>query len=184
MNRDETNKYLMDAFREAGNEAPSILLLEDLDRVFEKERDPPVTLDCLFNCMDGVCGLNGVVIVATANHPEWLDGALRNRPGRFDRVIHFPLPAREERLLFLNQLFGVADSDVSAAAVERMADGSESFSMSHLKEVFISAGNSCFIDGRARINDDDALAAFDQMRSQFGKTRESAIGFAGHRRAG
>jgi ATP-dependent 26S proteasome regulatory subunit len=44
------------------------------------------------NLMDGFQMVNGVLIIATCNHPEWLDSALPHRPGRFDRIWRFPLP--------------------------------------------------------------------------------------------
>lgn len=178
------NKDIMELFEFAADNAPSIVILEDLDRVFADIGKTNVTLDCLFNCIDGVTGTDGIVIVATANHLEWIDSAIRNRPGRFDRVVTFSLPTRTERRLYLDQLFGnSADSLVSGVTLERIVTESESFAMAHLKELFVSAGNQCVIAGKEKIEDSDALEAFGKIRDQFTQTREFKAGFGGHRQA-
>lgn len=41
--------------------------------------------------MDGFEDNTGVVVMAATNRPAALDSAL-TRPGRFDRIIHLPLP--------------------------------------------------------------------------------------------
>lgn len=47
--------------------------------------------------MDGFEDNTGVVVLACSNRPSVLDPALV-RPGRFDRVVHMPLPNREGRI--------------------------------------------------------------------------------------
>ena len=44
--------------------------------------------------MDGFEDNTGVVIMAATNRPAALDQAL-TRPGRFDRIVHLPLPNLE-----------------------------------------------------------------------------------------
>ena len=44
--------------------------------------------------MDGFEDNTGVVIMAATNRPAALDQAL-TRPGRFDRIVHLPLPNME-----------------------------------------------------------------------------------------
>jgi ATP-dependent Zn protease len=46
--------------------------------------------------MDGFEDNKGVVVLAATNRPAVLDEAL-TRPGRFDRVLHLPLPGVEGR---------------------------------------------------------------------------------------
>jgi len=45
--------------------------------------------------MDGINSNNGVITVATSNHPEHLDWALIARPGRFDVRIDYAYPDHE-----------------------------------------------------------------------------------------
>ena len=46
--------------------------------------------------MDGVERLRDVLVVAATNRPDMIDKALL-RPGRFDRIIHVPLPSDNTR---------------------------------------------------------------------------------------
>jgi len=54
----------------------------------------------LLTLMDGLKGMDGVVVVATTNRINKVDPALR-RPGRFAREIHVPPPDEEGRLEIL-----------------------------------------------------------------------------------
>ena len=54
------------------------------------------TINQLLTEMDGFDDNTGVVVMAATNRPSALDSAL-TRPGRFDRVIHLPLPNLEVR---------------------------------------------------------------------------------------
>ena len=49
------------------------------------------TINQLLTEMDGFEDNTGVIVMAATNRPASLDTAL-TRPGRFDRVIHLPLP--------------------------------------------------------------------------------------------
>jgi cell division protease FtsH len=62
------------------------------------ERDQ--TLNQMLAEMDGFDAATGVVVMAATNRPEVLDPALL-RPGRFDRQVVIPLPARDERRAIL-----------------------------------------------------------------------------------
>ena len=46
--------------------------------------------------MDGLEELRGVVVIAATNRPDIIDPALL-RPGRFDKLLHVPLPDLEAR---------------------------------------------------------------------------------------
>ena len=49
------------------------------------------TINQLLSEMDGFEDNTGVIVMAATNRPAALDTAL-TRPGRFDRIIHLPLP--------------------------------------------------------------------------------------------
>lgn len=52
----------------------------------EAEESGPVSLSALLNVLDGLLCPDGLVVIATTNHHEKLDEALK-RPGRFDHTI-------------------------------------------------------------------------------------------------
>lgn len=100
----------------------SILVIEDIDRdssAATQHETPPVASDlsaaqrievsvarktclsALLNGLDGITTPDGMIVVMTANHPEWLDPALR-RPGRIDHEFLFPNATSDTaRRLFL-----------------------------------------------------------------------------------
>ena len=55
------------------------------------------TINQLLAEMDGFEDNTGVVVMAATNRPAALDQAL-TRPGRFDRIVHLPLPNMEGRI--------------------------------------------------------------------------------------
>ncbi len=165
------NDDLMEAFKMAGKNAPCIFLLEDIDRVFcereEKRNQVLVTRDALLNCLDGVSQNDGMVVVATANHPEDLDEAILRRPGRFDRVVRFDPPDCSMRLRMLNDLFaeeeGVKDDP---SFLSDLAEATGGFSMASMKELYIASANEAFQEG-CEITAAHALRALELMRGQY-----------------
>ncbi len=99
-----------DLFRQAGEKAPCIVFIDEIDTIGKKrdsgsgmggndEREQ--TLNQLLTEMDGFDATKGVVILAATNRPETLDPALL-RPGRFDRRVPVELPDLKGREAILN----------------------------------------------------------------------------------
>jgi ATP-dependent 26S proteasome regulatory subunit len=88
-----------DIFTLARRYAPTILILEDIDALGitgqRGESGSGAGLSTLLNCMDGINSNNGVISIATSNHPEHMDWALIARPGRFDVRIDYPYPEHD-----------------------------------------------------------------------------------------
>jgi cell division protease FtsH len=88
-------------FKQARENAPSILFIDELDAVGAKrgsdmssERDQ--TLNQLLVEMDGFESADNIVVMAASNLLEKLDPALL-RPGRFDRQVFVPPPDKRGR---------------------------------------------------------------------------------------
>jgi len=88
----------------------AILLLEDVDAIFEDRRRTNdanrsgVTFSGLLNALDGVATADERILIMTTNHRERLDPALL-RPGRIDRQFEIGPATREQaRRLFANML--------------------------------------------------------------------------------
>ena len=116
-----------DLFRQAGEKAPCIIFIDEIDAI-GKSRDGnwggnderEQTLNQLLTEMDGFDGRKGVVILAATNRPETLDKALL-RPGRFDRRVQMELPDLEGRKAILRVHLervkhGAIDLDIVARA--------------------------------------------------------------------
>lgn len=178
---DENNNGTSDlirAFEEARNEAPSILIFEDFDRFFEPEVKRIIPVETLLTCFDGMTVNRGVVIVATANHPEWIDSAFMNRPGRFDQVVHVEAPNKQMRYKMLKFLYDRSpDADVKDETLEKIASESSEFSMVLLKEVFLQSGQQSFLNRRAKILDEDAKKAFELVKKYRKQNIDDQAGF-------
>jgi DNA polymerase III delta prime subunit len=148
-------------FELAVKNRPSMVLLEDLDRAFPKTgvTKSRVSLQQLLNNLDGVGTGEGVIVVATANEPTILDPAILRRPGRFDRVVHFPNPSRELRQQYLQQL----NPGLPARQLKLSVEESEGLSFAQLREVHIIAGQRAF-ERKGEIGEADLLLAIHALR--------------------
>jgi len=76
-----------------------ILLIEDIDLLFEKEKEKEkttkITFSGLINVLDGVCKKDGLMIFMTTNYIEKIDSILK-REGRIDYQIEFVLPKKDQ----------------------------------------------------------------------------------------
>jgi chaperone BCS1 len=87
----EDDKELIDLVSSGRNWARSILVIEDADATGvdtgreqkAKTKTKQLTLSAMLNMLDGLLTPDGLVVLATSNHPERLDPALL-RSGRFD----------------------------------------------------------------------------------------------------
>jgi len=72
--------------------SPCVIILEDLD-LFSQDRERGgdiISLGALMNILDGVNTIRNAVTLATTNRLKTIEKALRNRPGRFDRIVEIP----------------------------------------------------------------------------------------------
>jgi transitional endoplasmic reticulum ATPase len=78
----------------------------------------------LFRELDDLQSSLGIVVIATTNRLDLMEPALL-RAGRFDYVIDFPLPAREDRIEILNTFMNTLplDSQVDIEILADMSDG-------------------------------------------------------------
>lgn len=117
-------KAMRAAFNEARTHAPSIIFIDEIDAVGDREKFSDHNADystqvvaALLECIDGADGREGVVVVGACNHPHKLDAALV-RAGRLDRHVQIPLPDQEGREGILRwHLQGLLpDTDLSGIA--------------------------------------------------------------------
>jgi len=167
---DISDSDLLHMFKAAGDAAPSVIILEDIDRGFapraEMDDSAPqqVHLQTLLNCLDGIATCDGVVVVATANNPEVLDTAILRRPGRFDRVVEFPNPAADLRQKYLAGKLCTLAFDDMQACVNQTAG----FSFAQLQESYILAGQFAYDEDRD-VSGNDLLRAVEMLKGSMHK---------------
>jgi hypothetical protein len=93
------------------------------------------------NLLDGFAPNAGLLVLATTNHPERLDPAILERPSRFDRKYHFPLPVGESRAAFLARWTERLDPHLKLTAEQHatLVERTEGFSFAYLKELCLAA---------------------------------------------
>jgi len=161
-------------FEAAADHPPGLIVLEDFDRVFAKKPESD-EMNCSFNhilnCLDGLAGREGTIVVATANHPEHLDGAILRRPGRFDRVVHFPPPALEMRERYLRKLCPRLGEPAAAVAAR-----AERMSFAQLREVWLLACQLACERGDDA-DGPDLERALAQVKREQGSAARAKLGF-------
>jgi len=106
------------------------VFLDEIDSIAPRrggETDSNVTervVNQLLTSMDGIEGLDKVVVMAATNRPDIVDPALL-RPGRFDRLILIPIPAGPARLPIL-KIYGKS-MPLKGVDLEQLASRTDGF---------------------------------------------------------
>jgi transitional endoplasmic reticulum ATPase len=101
----ESEERLREIFKEAEENAPSIIFIDEIDSIAPKRDEVSGDVEKrivsqLLTIMDGLESRGQLVVIGATNRPNAIDPALR-RPGRFDREIEIGLPDRTGRLQIL-----------------------------------------------------------------------------------
>ena len=164
-------------FKRARELAPCILVFEDIDGLVN---------DCnrtvFLNELDGFRNNEGLLIMASSNHPGKIDEALLKRPSRFDRVVRIGLPKAAERRAYCVRLLS------RSALAERLAPGldttvlahdvakkTDRFTPAYLKEAFVAAALHCAHEGITVLDERFAAAVLqqvDELRTQMRRMRD------------
>ena len=101
----ETEARLRDIFKEAKDNSPSVIFIDEIDAIAPKREEAYGDVEKrvvaqLLALMDGLTDRGNVIVMGATNRPESVDPALR-RPGRFDREIEISVPNADGRLEIL-----------------------------------------------------------------------------------
>ena len=101
----ETEAKLRDIFKEAKDNSPSIIFIDEIDAIAPKREEAYGDVEKrvvaqLLALMDGLNDRGNVIVLGATNRPDSVDPALR-RPGRFDREFEISVPNDDERLEIL-----------------------------------------------------------------------------------
>ncbi len=172
------NSRVRDLFKQAKENAPCIIFLDEIDAVGRRrgggfttgghdEREQ--TLNAILVEMDGFEANDQVIVIAATNRSDVLDPAL-TRPGRFDRQVVVPLPD----LVGRRQILEVHARKVKMAQgvdLERLARGTPMFSGADLAAVINEAAILATMANKDFVETSDLEEARDKVR--FGRARTS-----------
>ncbi|MCA9812253.1 MAG: CDC48 family AAA ATPase [Nitrosarchaeum sp.] len=101
----ETEAKLRDIFKEAKDNSPSIIFIDEIDAIAPKREEAYGDVEKrvvaqLLALMDGLNERGNVIVLGATNRPDSVDPALR-RPGRFDREFEISVPNEDGRLEIL-----------------------------------------------------------------------------------
>ena len=101
----ETEAKLRDMFKEAKDNSPSIIFIDEIDAIAPKREEAYGDVEKrvvaqLLALMDGLTDRGNVIVLGATNRPDSIDPALR-RPGRFDREFEISVPNEDGRLEIL-----------------------------------------------------------------------------------
>jgi hypothetical protein len=164
---------LSSIFSRARRLAPCILAIEDMDGLIDRDNRT-----MFLNELDGFKNNDGLLIIATSNHPERIDEALLKRPSRFDRVYHIGVPERTERAEYSRRLLAKSPMPLvgfeTAELADRVADATEGFTPAFIKEAFLSAMLAAAQSGQTELGaafGDAVLEQADLLRKYLKKAR-------------
>jgi len=169
-----------DLFKQAKENAPCIIFLDEIDAVGRRrgggfstgghdEREQ--TLNAILVEMDGFDSSDQVIVIAATNRVDVLDPAL-TRPGRFDREVIVPLPDLKGRL----EILKVHSKKIRLSPsvdLERVARGTPMFSGADLAAIINEAAIAATMAGKDFVEQEDLEEARDKVR--FGRARRSRV---------
>jgi hypothetical protein len=174
---DRASMGLGDELRRGAARAPALLIFEDIDLHCEsrkpkepsgstlRQQDPQQSLSELLDFLDGVEPTDGYVLIASTNHLENLDNALR-RPGRLDVEIEVSPPDHSRRAQALEIM--LRNGPQPAPDATGAADVLEGLSFADLAEI----ARRYKIDAATRPHD-DLSGLLQQAADEF--LRERAV---------
>jgi ATP-dependent metalloprotease FtsH len=167
-------RRVRDLFREAREQAPAIVFIDELDSVGRRRagsgpgsgagsaEEQGQALNQLLAEIDGFAPAQGVVVVGATNRPDVLDPALL-RPGRFDRAVGLELPDEHGRLgiLQVHARGKPLSPEVDLASIARRTVG---MTGADLASLFNEAALLTARGRRTAITVDDLEQALERVR--------------------
>jgi len=175
----EGARLVREIFQLAKEKAPSIIFIDELDAIGSKrlqiatsgDREVQRTLMQLLSEMDGFDQRGDVKIIGATNRPDILDPALL-RPGRFDRLIDFPIPGWQGReCIFKIHMRGM-NIDKSNFNLNRLVDMTKGATGADIKAICSEAGMFAIRREADNISFKDFLEATNKV---LGKMKEKSM---------
>ncbi len=168
----EGARLVREIFMMAKEKAPAIIFIDELDAVGSHrldiatsgDREVQRTLMQLLSELDGFESRGQVAVLGATNRPDILDPALL-RPGRFDRIIEFPLPDETSR----KEIFAIHVRNMSIAkdidfdSLVALTDGRTG---ADIKAICTEAGMFAIRQKRKQVTQEDFRKAIEKVQDR------------------
>jgi len=174
----EGARLVREIFNLAKQKAPTILFIDELDAIGSQrlkiatsgDREVQRTLMQLLSELDGFEQRGDVKIIGATNRIDILDPALL-RPGRFDRMIDFPIPDEKAR----ESIFSIHSRNLSIEGevkFKNLVNLTEGATGADIKAICTEAGMFAIRKDKEVIVQDDFIEAVNKVMS---KMRNNSI---------
>ena len=165
----ESEKAVREVFKKAKQSSPSIVFLDEFESIAGIRRSSSGdgsdvmnrVVNQLLSSMDGVEGMDGVIVVAATNRPEMIDPALL-RSGRFERVLHIPPPDKDSRSAILN--IHSKKMPLGKFDIEEFASRLENYTGADIEAVCREAALISMRDGKKTVSKKHFEKAIERVR--------------------
>ncbi len=165
----EGARLVREIFNLAKDKAPTILFIDELDAIGSQrlkiatsgDREVQRTLMQLLSELDGFEQRGDVKIIGATNRIDILDPALL-RPGRFDRMIDFPIPDESGRIAIFNIHMRNLNID-EKINVRKLVDATEGATGADIKAICTEAGMFAIRKEAEMIIEDDFIQAVNKV---------------------
>ena len=166
----ESEKALRNLFKKAKQSSPSIIFLDEIDALAPKRgmydgtRVTDTVVNQLLTSMDGIEGMEDVVIIGATNRPDIIDPSFL-RPGRFDELILVGQPDEKAR----KEIFKIHMKDMPIAKdvdVSELAEMSEGYAGADIEAVCREAAMTALREDRdtKEVRREHFMKAFETVR--------------------
>lgn len=181
----ESERGVREVFRRARQAAPCVIFFDEIDALAPIRGlggDSMVTervVSQILTELDGIQGLQGVVVLAATNRIDMVDPALL-RAGRFDKVIQIPLPDKQARkeILSIHTRKIPKAKDVDVDRLVEMTEGFSGADLAAVANTAVSIVLQNFIEKYPKPEDarkhvDDAVVTMEHFIEAVKKVRSS-----------
>ncbi len=142
----ESEAEIRKIFKRAKQLAPSIIFFDEIDSIAPRRGDGTNqtwerVVAQILTAMDGISGLDNVLVMAATNRPDIIDPALL-RPGRMDRHILVGRPNKNDRLKILK--IHTKNMPLNCVNLEEIASSTEGYVGADLESVCREAGLAAY----------------------------------------
>ena len=165
----EGARLVREIFNLAKDKAPTILFIDELDAIGSQrlkiatsgDREVQRTLMQLLSELDGFEQRGDVKIIGATNRIDILDPALL-RPGRFDRMIDFPIPDQEARTAIFKIHMRALNTE-QKINIRKLVDATEGATGADIKAICTEAGMFAIRKEAEMIVENDFIQAVNKV---------------------